>query len=106
MNTKILYLYRDASNYKVTNEVNIVGCISEQQIDSIISCLESGIFFIPKQVGLPEIRFGGWTEDDHCWFELYECGFERTEEDPDIYITSEELTERFMKAKGNWKYEY
>lgn len=103
MNTMILYLYRDANNYKVMNEVIIAGSITEQQIDSIMGCLYSGVFFIPKQVDLPEKRFGEWTEDDHCWFELHKHGFALTEEEPDIYMTCEELTEKFLKAKGNWK---
>lgn len=102
MNTKISYLYRDASNYKMPNEVVIAGPITEHQISIIMDCLECRENFIPSQVGLPEERFGEWTEDDHCWFELQRCGFEATGEEPDVYITADELVGKFLEAKGNW----
>lgn len=68
-NTKIGYLYRDASNYKKWNEVVIRGSMSPEQIDTIIGCLDDELHFIPRQVGLPEDRFDEITEDDHAWFE-------------------------------------
>lgn len=102
VNTKINYLYRDASNYKQHNEVVIAGKITEQQISTIVSCLSDGEYFIPKQVGLPETRFSEWTEDDHCWFELSRYSFENTDRIPTIGITIEELISNFEKAKDNW----
>lgn len=39
MNTCILYLYRDACNYKVYNEVIINGVLSPGQINLILDCL-------------------------------------------------------------------
>lgn len=56
MNTRISYLYRDASNYKQHNEVTVPGTFSEEQIDVIIGCLDLGEYFIPKQIGFPEKR--------------------------------------------------
>lgn len=103
MNTKISYLYRDASNYKQHNEVVVFGTFTEYQIDAIMDCLDKGEYFIPKQVGLPEERFGEWTEDDHCWFELGRNGFEETVMEPNVDMTSDEMVGRFMEAKGNWK---
>lgn len=103
MNTKISYLYRDASNYKMPNETIILGPITEHQIDIIMDCLECGENFIPSQVGLPEERFGEWTEDDHCWFELQRCGFEATGEEPVVNMTVDELVGKFLEAKGKWK---
>ncbi len=103
MNTKISYLYRDGSNYKMPNEAVIAGIITKQQIAVIMNCLDCGEYFIPGQVGLPEKRFGEWTEDDHCWFELGMDGFETTEAEPDVDITSDEMVEKFLEAKGNWK---
>lgn len=103
MNTRISYLYRDASNYKMPNEVIVAGFISEHQIDLIMDCLECREYFIPKQVGLPEKRFGEWTEDDHCWFELHKDGFTATGEEAGTEMTADEFVGRFLKAKGNWK---
>ena len=39
MNTKIEYLYRDASNYKKINQVIVSGTFDEAQKESIRDCL-------------------------------------------------------------------
>lgn len=57
MNTKIEYLYRDASNYKKINQVIVSGTFDEAQKESIQDCLSEGEYFIPRQVGFPEMRF-------------------------------------------------
>lgn len=105
-NTRINYLYRDASNYKKHNEVIIRGVLTDQQIDIIMSCLEAGEYFIPEQVGLPEVRSDdSWTEDDHVWFELYRDGFEEVSMEPTVELTAAEVVERFLRVKENWKEE-
>lgn len=86
MNTKIEYLYRDASNYKKINQVIVSGTFDEIQKESIQNCLSEGEYFIPRQVGFPEIRFDKLTEDDHCWFEL----------------SVEDVVNAFLAAKDNW----
>lgn len=101
-NTKISYLYRDASNYKQWNEVVVEGAITEEQIDSIMGCLECGEYFIPKQVGLPETRFGEVTSDDHCWFELSRDGFVPTDAEVDAGMDVGELERKFLEAQGKW----
>lgn len=103
VNTKISYLYRDAGNYKMPNEAVVAGTVSECQISIIIDCLDEGLYFIPGQVGLPEERFGRWTRDDHCWFELQRCGFEATGEAPTVNMTVGGLVGKFLEAKGNWR---
>lgn len=102
MNTRISYLYRDASNYKQHNEVTIPGTFTEEQIDTIIGCLELGEYFIPKQIGFPEKRFEKITDDDHCWFELSRDCFEETDAEPDIEILPDEVVRRFEVAYRNW----
>lgn len=101
MNTRINYLYRDASNYKVHNTAVIRGELSEEDQKTILSCLEDGEYFIPSQVGLDEERFGSWTEDDHCWFEL-EPGFAEPTNAAPGNLTCEQLVANFLAAKGNW----
>ena len=101
-NTKIGYLYRDASNYKKWNEVVIRGSISPEQIGIIIGCLDDELHFIPRQVGLPEERFEKITEDDHAWFELESEGIEPTDHAATEDISVLELVENFIKAKNNW----
>lgn len=102
MNTRISYLYRDASNYKKYNEVVVEGVFTEDQIRTIISCLNDGEYFIPRQIGFPEVRFGKITEDDHCWFELCEEDFEEVELGSTINLLPDEIVRRFESAKGRW----
>lgn len=100
MNTRVDYLYTDGDNYKVYNEAIIKGEISPNEISVIIDCLDSGEFFIPSQVGLPEEKFPEVTDADHPWFTLQ--GFELTENPHTEGLDVKDLVERFKKAKGNW----
>ena len=102
MNTKVEYLYRDASNYKVHNEAVIKGTLTTEQIEEIMSCRDCAEYFIPQQVGLPEKRFGKITEDDHCWFEICKEGFSETDQVNTVDLTAEELYRNFLAASGNW----
>ena len=104
MNTKISYLYRDADNYKVYNECIVQGEISEEQIKKILDCCDTGEYFIPRQVGLPERKFDEYdTEADHCWFELSQEGFEYTEQPANVSLTAQQLTENFSACRDNWQ---
>lgn len=96
MNTKFSYLYRDASNYKQSQSVVVEGELSKEQIEQIYEACD-GEYFIPAQVGLPEIRFDEITEDDHCWFEIGDI--ELTEEEPTELNTAEEVFKSFMETK-------
>ena len=105
MNTRICYLYRDASNYKQHHEIVVEG---ELCFDDLKPFLIDGIFFIPHDVGLPELQknfaaqgFAFPDEDDHVWHELEAC--EPTEDDPTLDICADELRERFRSAHaGGW----
>lgn len=106
MNTNIEYMYMDASNYKRWMAVVVKGEISPEQIQTVMSCLEDGEFFVPEQVGLPADRFEeyGWDEDDdHPWFELGESDFSPTENPETVDITVDELVGKFISAKGKWE---
>lgn len=108
MNTKICYLYRDAGNYKVHNECVIQGELSKEQIQSILDCCDMGEYFIPRQVGMPERRFDEYdTEVDHCWFEISEDGFERTNQPANIPLTPRQLVENFaLRIEMSYHLEY
>lgn len=101
MNTKINYLYRDASNYSVCNSCIIQGTLTEEQKRTILSSLDDGEYFIPHAVGMPEKKFDTETADDHPFFELTANDFEETDEKPTLDITGEELSERFAAAAVN-----
>ena len=49
--TCIRYLYRDASIYKMPNEVIVPGRYTDEQIKMIIDCLDDRMYFIPDKVG-------------------------------------------------------
>ena len=101
MNTRILYLYRDAANYKVYHECVIAGEITDEQVDAIIKCLEGGLWFKAGMVDLPDHRFDEQRYDesvDHPWFELSKYGFAKTEFGADVDMTVEELVDLFRKA--------
>lgn len=102
MNTKIEYLYRDASNYKKINQVIVSGTFDEIQKESIQNCLSEGEYFIPRQVGFPEIRFDKLTEDDHYWFELSVENFSVTSLPAEIQMSVEDVVNAFLAAKDNW----
>ena len=103
MNTQIRYLYRDASNYKVENECVVTGTFTQEQIAQIMDCCDLGEYFIPSQVGLPEQKFDRYDpEEDHCWFELAEDGFEETAKPATVAITAQQLVENFSAAKEHW----
>lgn len=103
MNTRISYLYRDASNYKVPNECIVRGLLTDEQTKAILDCLD-GDDFIPSQVGLPERRFDRFDpEEDTCWFELYESGFAPTDAEATVDLSVEELVSRFLSKKNHWE---
>jgi hypothetical protein len=75
-NTRIVVLYRDASNYKQTGHFVFPGAITAEQSQRIMANLDQGEFFIPTQLGLPHLATDGeWAfpgQDDHVWHELVE----------------------------------
>ena len=102
MNTKIFYLYRDASNFKVLNACVIRGPITNDEIERILESCNRGEAFIPRVVGMPEKRFSSISQDDQPWFEfLDESSFTETAEEPTLDITAAELAAQFQKAHDN-----
>lgn len=102
-NTRIEYLYRDAANWKQGNACIIKGTIDKAGVDTIMASLDEGEYFIPQAVGLPETRFGTWSEDDHSYFELDKTGFSLTNEEPTVDVDAETLVARFKAAAGHWQ---
>lgn len=100
MNTRIEYLYRDGSNYKIPNQQIVEGTLTDRQIKEIIASCDDGEYFVPRQVGLPEDRFGDINDDDHAWFEIQEIV--SVDGTPTVDMTAEELYQNFVKASGNW----
>ncbi|MBU1221589.1 hypothetical protein KKF34_08985 [Myxococcota bacterium] len=86
MNTKITYLYRDASNYKNHGEEIIAGTITTEDLRPY---LIENTWFDAAAFGLPELYFTPKNEDDHLWHELISCT--PTPEPPTIKTTSTQI---------------
>jgi hypothetical protein len=106
MNTRIHYMYRDASNYKKHTDIVVAGVITFDQIKDF---LQDDEFFIAGDVGLSDLQtqwgdegYKFSTEDDHVFSELSEEDFEPTEDAPTVGITAGELLANFVRIGGKW----
>lgn len=69
------YQYRDASNYKAWGEMLLSGVPSQNDIATLRARLESDVYFVAEQVGIPALYqqlwdFGGPNCDDHALHEF------------------------------------
>lgn len=98
MNTLIEYEYRDAEGYSVFDIVIVKGsCLQE---DKIKDCYLDGEFFIPSQVGLPDLQEGWNSSRDHVNHKILRI--EPTEAPATMDISSVRLVWDFKRAKGKW----
>lgn len=107
MNTRINYMYRDASNYKSFNTAVVDGILSDTDCHAIYHCCDDDggqRYFIPHMVGLPEKTFEdyGQYDDDHPWFEIDQFFAEGTNDAPTVDLTAKQLVENFRKMSGQW----
>lgn len=104
MNTRVDYMYRDASNYKIFQNAVLYGELTELQKADILAARYDGLWFIPSAVGLDAERFSDETDDDHCWFELFDDAFSETNESPSgCEYSASEFYDAFMLASSNWE---
>lgn len=103
LNTRIKYLYRDSSNYKMHNQCIIQGQLSDAQQRVILASCDFGTDFIPALVGMPEERFGDITKDDGPLFELDEYSFTETPDAATVDISADELVKKFQEYAGRWE---
>jgi hypothetical protein len=108
-NIKVIYLYRDAGNYKKWAEVvfsNPEGLPPEAVTKTLSDALLPDGLFIADQVRLPEAFLfteGNATSDDHCFHEFALA--ELTLEDPNDSRTrtiSQFMKEVEREAKQGW----
>lgn len=115
VNTKVMYMYRDASNYKIHSEEIVAGSINEYYTNNYGTtfgdfefsnfkqhCLIDGEYFYPAGVGLPNNNFqtAGYAayEDDPDWSEF--IGFEETKLPPTGQLTITDLMCAFERGCG------
>lgn len=93
MNTRIEYMYRDACNYKTFKEIVLKGAAAP---GVFFAALHDGEFFIPFDVGLPELQPTPFTIDDHIWHTLERISLTDDDPDAEFSITATELANRFQ----------
>jgi hypothetical protein len=92
-NVKLIYLYRDASNYKAWGEIifrNPDKLTLKEIEDRLRSSFDSREFFVASQVSIPEVFLflhDRFTEDDHFFHEFHAVEF-TTEQCTDLYDRS------------------
>ena len=101
MNTRVFYMYRDASNYKFHGAVVLEGLVTEEQIRPH---LHEGQYFISGDVGLPDLHPTYCTFDadlDHPWHELNSV--KPTGMEPTIALTAEDFLRSLREAaRAEW----
>jgi hypothetical protein len=105
VNTRIVYLYRDGSNYKRWGRVVFGGACDAAMRELLVAALDGGGLFIARQVGLPELFFEGSVyADDHCWHELAEVdATEDAVDDPRGRTIGEFVEEVVRAAVDGWR---
>src|SRR5579875_1140471 len=96
-NTRLAYCYRDASGYQQSEEIILVGELSFKR--DIQPYLYEGEFFIPDQVGLPNLqgRFEDFpAEDDHPWHTIADVSL--ADDAPTVQVTADELRQLFCSV--------
>jgi hypothetical protein len=73
MNTRFLYLYLDAGNWKSYGEIVFEGASTESLKERLVATLATDDLFIAEQVRVPDLFFEDWPDedDDHCWHEFF-----------------------------------
>lgn len=95
MNTRIDYMYRDADNYKTFSYEIIAG---ELELGQIRPFLYEQEFFIPSQVGLPDLQGSIWTNADHVWHTIE--GLFITVEQPTVSLDAKQLLRSMRKMNS------
>jgi hypothetical protein len=100
------YLYRDGGNFKSWGTVLLKGTFSEEVQNTITSCLIDGMWFVAKNVGLPDLFEGvtqwGPSDLDHCWHEMADLrpATESEIHEHDCHGTLDELVDAFQAVKS------
>ena len=90
MNTKFEYMYRDAENYKNFHFEVISGTMTFAQIENYLHEHE---FFIPSQIGMPDLQNEPLQLYDHIWHEI--LSITTTNEIPTIEFNTDQIIQKF-----------
>jgi hypothetical protein len=91
-------MYRDSANYKIHKNVILEGSLLLEDMNPYLHEKE---FFIPSEVGLPDLQPEPLTVYDHIWHEI--LAIEETSKPSNCALNAQELIKRFATAKSlNW----
>ena len=101
MNTRVSYMYRDASNWKFFGSFFVEGNLKRSDLECY---LLDGEWFDPVKIGLPHLLTLPINEDDHCLHELTQIDSVDTIVEPigkpKLFCSSSELISKFCEM-GN-----
>lgn len=107
-NTKITYMYRDGSNYKVGHSVVLAGRFDCNDVAAFLGALSEGSL-VPGQVGLKDLQdsFEGceseWDPElDHPFHKIEEIA--ATSDAPSETLTAAEFVKKVCDVE--WDYEW
>lgn len=91
---KVIYLYRDADNYKFHGSFCLVGVLDIRYIEEY---LFDGEYFIPSKVGLDDLQPPEKTAADHFLHEIIEINQQLV---PIDNMTAEEFIRRLKSVNS------
>lgn len=106
------YMYRDAANWKTVDKLVLQGPVQQSHVEAIFLALDSGLYFVAEQVGVPplqrqhvELHGAGSSEGlDHAFHELIAIRPAKGAEldAPIAAADLAELASRFRATNGRW----
>jgi hypothetical protein len=100
MNTKLFYSFTDDDLWTRYISVVLKG---ELRWGEFRKLLEKKQWFLPYQVGLPDISSNMPTKTDHNWHHLNHNGVELTDDDPEIDLSADTFLQRLRKINKHWR---
>jgi hypothetical protein len=107
VNTRIRYHYQDEANFEAKHEVILKGEISEEQTQLLKSHLYDEKYFIPGQVGLPDLQhiLKDWVDSsDHPGHTFIAISSTQRPPSQEDSCTIDEFVEIFLSAQ--WDKDY
>jgi hypothetical protein len=92
INTRVDYMYRDASNYKFHGSFVVGGTLCQSDLEDF---LFYGEFFVPHEVGLDHLLDMPMNQDDHY---LHTIEAYNPIDESEVFCGREELVIRFKMA--------
>jgi hypothetical protein len=100
MNTRLFYSFTDKDDWTRYASVVIKG---EMRWKELKKLLDQKMWFLPPQVGLPDISNNMPGELEHTWHNIGHDGIELTDENPDIDLDTRTLVQRFRDINRHWR---